>query len=66
MSQGNTPKSLVPGAILADLQSREFYGSLEFVFQGGRIVLMRKTETLKAPLQDQRNNRGGNEQPGRT
>jgi hypothetical protein len=64
VSQGDGLKSPDPSAILADLQSREFYGSVEFVFQAGRIVLMRKVETLKMPPEDRRENRGADGEPG--
>jgi hypothetical protein len=62
MSQGNGLKQLDPSAILADLQRQGFYGSVEFVFQAGRIVLVRKVETLK--LEDRRENRGGDGELG--
>jgi len=42
-------------AILNDLVSRGFWGSLEITFQAGKVVLLKKTETLKP---SQRNNRG--------
>jgi hypothetical protein len=64
VSQGNGLKQLDPSAILADLQRQGFYGSLEFVFQAGRIVLMRKVETLKMPPEDRRENRGADGEPG--
>jgi hypothetical protein len=64
MSQSNGLKPLDPAAILADLQSQGFYGSVEFVFQAGRVVLVRKTETLKVPPEDRRENRGADGKPG--
>lgn len=43
-------------AILRDLERRQFYGLLEIKFEAGRVVLLRKTETIKP--NDYRNNRG--------
>ena len=44
--------------ILKELEIAGFYGSLELKFEAGRVVLVRKTETLK-PLSDNcRDNRG--------
>jgi hypothetical protein len=62
MPQRNGLKPLDPAAILADLQRQGFYGSVEFVFQAGRIVLMKKVETLK--LEARRENRGGDGELG--
>ena len=42
-------------ALLADLEKAGFWGSLEIKFEGGNVVLIKKTETLKP---NQRNNRG--------
>ncbi len=42
-------------AILHDLTNGGFWGSLEITFQAGKVVLLKKTETLKP---SQRNNRG--------
>jgi hypothetical protein len=44
--------------ILRELQIASFYGSLELKFEAGRVVLMRKTETLKTPSDNCRDNRG--------
>ncbi len=44
--------------ILHDLEHRRFYGSVELKFEGGRIVLLRKTETMKPGDVHCRNNRG--------
>ena len=33
--------------MLRDLQGSRFYGSLEFKLEAGRIVLLKKTETIK-------------------
>ena len=48
--------------ILHELEQRRFYGSLEIKIEAGRIVLMRKTETIKPADRNYRDNRGtGNE-----
>lgn len=48
-------------ALLDQLQEQRFYGSLELKLEAGRVVLVRKTETIK-PLSNDganyRNNRG--------
>jgi hypothetical protein len=41
--------------LLNDLERASFWGSLEIKFEGGNIVLIKKTETLKP---NQRGNRG--------
>jgi len=33
--------------LIAELTSQRFYGSLEIKFEAGRIVLLKKTETVK-------------------
>ncbi len=33
--------------ILKELERERFYGSLEIKFEAGRVVLIRKTETIK-------------------
>ena len=33
--------------ILRELEATSFYGTLEFRFEAGRVVLLRKTETIK-------------------
>jgi len=43
--------------ILSDLEHQRFYGSLEVKLEAGRVVLLRKTETIK-PTPDYRDNRG--------
>ncbi len=43
--------------LLADLQRRRFFGSIELKLEAGHVVLIRKTETLK-PFHDYRNTRG--------
>jgi len=42
--------------VLSDLERSRFYGSLEIKFEAGRVVLLRKTETIKP--NDRRDNRG--------
>ena len=43
--------------ILRSLEQSRFYGTVELKFESGRVVLIRKTETLK-PSADCRDNRG--------
>lgn len=42
--------------LLADLEHQRFYGSVEIKFEAGRVVLVRKTETIKP--EHCRDNRG--------
>ncbi len=44
------------GDLLAELERERFYGSLEVKLEAGRVVLLRKTETIKP--EDCRDNRG--------
>jgi hypothetical protein len=44
--------------MLCQLEQDQFYGSLELKFEAGRVVLLRKTETIKPDEQCHRNNRG--------
>jgi hypothetical protein len=44
--------------LLRDLRNGQFFGSLELKFESGRVVLIRKTETLKPQERDCRDNRG--------
>ena len=44
--------------ILRSLEQSRFYGTVELKFEAGRVVLIRKTETLKPSAQDCRDNRG--------
>jgi hypothetical protein len=44
--------------IVRELESIRFYGSLEIKFEAGRVVLLKKTETIKPDDERQRNNRG--------
>jgi hypothetical protein len=47
--------------LLSDLEKCRFYGSVELKFEAGKLVLVRKSETLKT-FNDYRDNRGsGNE-----
>ena len=34
-----------------DLERSRFYGSLELKYEDGRLVLIRKTETFKPPME---------------
>jgi hypothetical protein len=34
--------------IVSELEHNRFYGSLEIKFEAGRVVLVKKTETIKA------------------
>lgn len=49
--------------ILTELASERFYGTLEIKLESGKVVLLRKTETIKplATTGDYRDNRGTNE-----
>ena len=44
--------------LLADLEKQRFYGSLEIKFEAGKVVLLRKTETIKPTVENCRTNRG--------
>jgi hypothetical protein len=44
--------------ILRSLEQSRFYGTVELKFESGRVVLIRKTETLKPSASDCRDNRG--------
>lgn len=43
---------------LRKLEHSRFFGSVELKFESGRIVLVRKTETLKPTTSNYRDNRG--------
>jgi hypothetical protein len=45
------------GELLADLERKRFFGSLELKLEDGHVVLIRKTETIK-PTNYYRDNRG--------
>lgn len=44
-------------ALLDQLQEQRFYGSLELKLEAGRVVLVRKTETIKPLSNDGANYR---------
>ncbi len=44
--------------LLTELARQRFYGSLEIKFEAGKVVLLRKTETIKPTVQNCRDNRG--------
>ncbi len=44
--------------LLVDLEKQRFYGSLEVKLEAGKVVLLRKTETIKPVADDCRDNRG--------
>ena len=44
--------------LLRSLEQSRFFGTLELKFEAGRVVLIRKTETMKPSAQDCRDNRG--------
>ena len=44
--------------LLRSLEQSRFYGTVELKFESGRVVLIRKTETIKPCVQDYRDNRG--------
>jgi hypothetical protein len=43
---------------LCELERVRFFGTLEIKFEAGRVVLLRKTETIKPTLEHCRNSRG--------
>lgn len=48
--------------LLRQLEQVRFYGSLELKYEAGRVVLIRKSETLKLSESSHRDNRStGNE-----
>jgi len=42
--------------LVAELTSQRFYGSLEIKFESGRVVLLKKTETVKPTEPSERSN----------
>ena len=44
--------------ILRSLEESRFFGTVELKFESGRVVLIRKTETVKPSADDCRDNRG--------
>lgn len=53
--------SLEVVSLLTNLEHERFYGSLELKFEAGRVVLVRKTETIKPAEKNCREHRGQNE-----
>lgn len=56
----NEMSSLSASEMVRELERTQFFGSLEIKFERGRVVLVKKTETLK-PSETERNcrdNRG--------
>lgn len=47
--------------LLRSLEQAKFYGSVELKYESGRLVLVRKTETLKISEPTCRENRGADE-----
>ncbi len=45
-------------ALLQEMARHRFYGSLEIKLEAGKVVLLRKTETIKPVADDRRDNRG--------
>ena len=43
---------------LCELERLRFFGTLEIKFEAGRVVLPRKTETIKPVIEHCRNTRG--------
>ncbi len=44
--------------LLRELERQRFYGSLEVKLEAGKVVLLRKTETIKPAVENCRNTRG--------
>jgi hypothetical protein len=44
--------------LLRSLEQSRFFGTVELKFESGRVVLIRKTETMKLSASDCRDNRG--------
>jgi len=47
--------------LLRNLEQSKFYGSVELKYESGRVVLVRKSESLKLSDPDFRNSRGNDE-----
>jgi len=43
---------------LCELERLRFFGTLEIKFEAGRVILLRKTETIKPTVEHCRNTRG--------
>lgn len=48
--------------MLEELERAKFYGSLELKIEAGRVVLIRKCQTIKPTESNYGNNRSGHEQ----
>lgn len=46
------------GQLIEHLESQRFFGALELKFENGRLVLVRKTETIKPESISNRDSRG--------
>jgi hypothetical protein len=44
--------------VLEELERNRFYGSIELKLEAGKVVLLRKTETIKPSPETYRDNRG--------
>ena len=53
-------------SVLAEIERRRSFGSLEIKFEAGRVTLIRKPETIKPAAKDSRDNRGQHSEPGDT
>ncbi len=47
--------------ILHEQEQKGFYGSLEIKLEAGRVVLIRKTETIRPTVENYRISRGKND-----
>ncbi len=47
--------------LLRSLEQSRFFGTLELKFEAGRVVLIRKTETIKPEIAACRSTRGAND-----
>jgi hypothetical protein len=56
--QGDTHTHADLAGLLAELERSHFYGNLDVKFEAGRVVLLKKTETIKPNTSRCRNNRG--------
>ena len=44
--------------LVTELERPRFYGSLEIKFEAGKVILLRKSETIKPTVENGRTNRG--------
>ena len=63
MNVGETMQSTIE--TLCELERLRFFGTLEIKFEAGRVVLLRKTETIKPTLEHYRNIRGEHDRNSR-